>query len=475
MRPASGAAAPTPRRSRAVDDTLPHGGRRLGRAARRARAPRGRGIATTRSKRSSSARESFSRYAASRCGRARALEPRVAASAARAQVHRRRRAGSGPGRARARRRARPTTTPSSSGWRSASSTERGNSGSSSRSSTPRCARLTSPGRGVGPPPTIAGAEAPWCGARNGGTATSGRLRMAAVPATEWMRVTSSASSRVSGGRIAGRRRASIVLPVPGGPASRRLCAPAAAISSARRARSWPRTSARSGRRRRDAAWIRDGRRRRDLVVAAEVGDGLGEVADAARARSRRARPPARTRRRRATRASPARARSLGDGERPGDRPDAPVEARARRRTRAPRAAPAGSARDAASTASAIGEVEARPLLAQRGRREVDRDRAFSGHSSERRDDAAPDAVLRLLARAVGEPDDRERRLLARAQMGLDLDAARLEADERVRDRAGEHASTLRARVVTGVRRLRADSVTVGPRGPTVERARAQPV
>ena len=50
----------------------------------------------------------------------------------------------------------------------------------------------------------------------------------------------------SGGRIPGSRRASIVFPVPGGPASRRLCPPAAAISRARRARSWPRTSARSG-------------------------------------------------------------------------------------------------------------------------------------------------------------------------------------------------------------------------------------
>ena len=44
----------------------------------------------------------------------------------------------------------------------------------------------------------------------------------------------------------GSRRASIVLPVPGGPASRRLWRPAAASSSARRARSCPRTSAKSG-------------------------------------------------------------------------------------------------------------------------------------------------------------------------------------------------------------------------------------
>ena len=61
-----------------------------------------------------------------------------------------------------------------------------------------------------------------------------------------MRVTSSAASSVSGGSSPGRRRASIVLPVPGGPAKSRLWPPAAATSSARRARSCPRTSARSG-------------------------------------------------------------------------------------------------------------------------------------------------------------------------------------------------------------------------------------
>jgi hypothetical protein len=44
--------------------------------------------------------------------------------------------------------------PSSMGWRSISSTSRGNSGNSSRNSTPLCARLTSPGRGVPMPPPI---------------------------------------------------------------------------------------------------------------------------------------------------------------------------------------------------------------------------------------------------------------------------------------------------------------------------------
>ena len=45
----------------------------------------------------------------------------------------------------------------------------------------------------------------------------------------WMRVTSIASARLRGGRIEGMRCASIVLPVPGGPLSRLLWPPAAAM------------------------------------------------------------------------------------------------------------------------------------------------------------------------------------------------------------------------------------------------------
>ena len=62
----------------------------------------------------------------------------------------------------------------------------------------------------------------------------------------WIRVTSIASGRLSDGRIEGSRWASIVLPVPGGPLSRLLWAPAAATISALTAWCWPRTSLRSG-------------------------------------------------------------------------------------------------------------------------------------------------------------------------------------------------------------------------------------
>ena len=66
-----------------------------------------------------------------------------------------------------------------------------------------------------------------------------------TPATLWILVVSSASSRVIDGRMVGRRRASMVLPAPGGPMSSRLWAPAAATSSARLAAAWLRTSAKS--------------------------------------------------------------------------------------------------------------------------------------------------------------------------------------------------------------------------------------
>ena len=65
------------------------------------------------------------------------------------------------------------------------------------------------------------------------------------PATEWRRVTSRASCRTMAGKMVGSRRASMVLPEPGGPTIRTLCPPAAATSSALRAAPCPRTSAKS--------------------------------------------------------------------------------------------------------------------------------------------------------------------------------------------------------------------------------------
>ena len=61
----------------------------------------------------------------------------------------------------------------------------------------------------------------WCGARNGREVTKVPAHFSR-PATEWTRDTSSASSTVSGGRMDGIRRASMVLPEPGEPIIRML-------------------------------------------------------------------------------------------------------------------------------------------------------------------------------------------------------------------------------------------------------------
>ena len=50
-------------------------------------------------------------------------------------------------------------------------------------------------------------------------------------------------------------------------------------------------------------------------------------------------------------------------------------------------------------------------------------------------------MLRLLTRTVGEADDRERRCTV-LQMRFDLDAARVETEQGVSGRAGEHVATV---------------------------------
>jgi hypothetical protein len=88
-----------------------------------------------------------------------------------------------------------------------------------------------------------------------------------------------------------------------------------------------------------------------------------------------------------------------------------------------------------------GKVVARAFLAQARRRQVDSDAAQRPLELRARD-SAPHAFLRLLARFVGKPDDRERGHTA-LKVRLDLDRAGLEAHEGVRDRAREHSPTLR--------------------------------
>ena len=78
------------------------------------------------------------------------------------------------------------------GWRSASRVVGVNSPSSSRNRTPRWASVTSPGWGLQlPPPTSAGVDAVWCGARNGRTRISlprCRLTCCRVDARDFQRL-----------------------------------------------------------------------------------------------------------------------------------------------------------------------------------------------------------------------------------------------------------------------------------------------
>src|SRR5258705_73340 len=89
-----------------------------------------------------------------------------------------------------------------------------------------------------------GPDVVWWGARKGLSRTS-PCPAESRPATLHTAVISIASSRARGGRRVPRRRASMVLPAPGGPSISRLCPPAAAISRARLAQTCPRTSERS--------------------------------------------------------------------------------------------------------------------------------------------------------------------------------------------------------------------------------------
>src|SRR5204863_8344668 len=77
------------------------------------------------------------------------------------------------------------------------------------------------------------------------------------------------------------------------------------------------------------------------------------------------------------------------------------------------------------------QIESRTLLTQLRRSEVDRDAAV-GEPQLGRGDPAADALTRLLTRAVGEADDREAGN-AVADVRLDVDAPRLEADQSMRE------------------------------------------
>ena len=183
-------------------------------------------------------------------------------------------------------------------------------------------------------------------------------------------------------------------------------------------------------------------RRRRTELAAQVGDGLGEVPDRDRldaaelglaGRLGRTENPL----------EPGPPRPFGDGERPAHRSHAAVQRQLA--DRGVLGEPVG--RDlprGGEDRQRDREVEAGALLAQAGRREVDGD-PLQRPLELRRADAAPDPVLRLRTGSIGEPDDREAGHAA-VDVRLDLDAARLEADERMCDGAREHDPTVDSKV-----------------------------
>ena len=281
-------------------------------------------------------------------------------------------------------------------------------------------------------------EIVWCGARNGRSRHEPAAAMQpgdAVDARDLERL----GARDSGGRIDGRRRASIVLPTPGGPESSRLWPPAAAIVSALD----------------------------DVGVAADVGEvevgapgarGTPVVAVGRRRRARR-------------RAGSRRPRARLAGARATSRPSTSAASSARSRGTTSPPSPARAAPSATASAPRHGRssppsdelAEDRAALERLGR-----DLAAGGEHRRRRsrgrspgpalrsdagarltvsalerelearvEDRRAHALARLAHGAVGEADDREVRQ-AGAHVDLDGDAARLEAVDGEGGDAGEH-------------------------------------
>ena len=256
----------------------------------------------------------------------------------------------------------------------------------------------------------------------------------------------------------GSRRASIVLPDPGGPTINRLWCPAAAISSARRAAGWPHTSRRSGPAGGGSGRAAGTRRGiglpgKDLhrlveVVGREHRNRLGQAGlDGVLGGYQQP-----------LQALPA--GRLGDRDGALNRPQPAVQTEL------------GSGADAAHGGgldlTAGGQdrerdcqVESGSLLALASRRQVDRDplrrEAVRGGL-----DPAAHALARLLDGPVGQPHHRERGRRAALDVGLDVDAAGIDARDPEAGRRRDHAATLRrrgARVGDGTCRNRRGTAT----------------
>ena len=100
----------------------------------------------------------------------------------------------------------------------------------------------------------------------------------------------------------------------------------------------------------------------------------------------------------------------------------------------------GSWCEPASSARAIGRSKPDPSFRSAAGARLTVIRCLRGPRQQRVDDAAVDPVLGLLARPVGEPDDRESGQVGRDEVGFDLDPTRFEADDGRGEGACEHSS-----------------------------------
>ncbi len=259
-----------------------------------------------------------------------------------------------------------------------------------------------------------------------------------MPHTEWMRVTSSAaSSPSSGSRLgktagehrlarAGRAREKQVVTAGRGDLER---APGAFLAADIRE---------IGNAGEHLEVVLGRRRLRRLVLAAEIRDRLAEMPHSDRLDARE-----RDLRRRLAGTDetrqPGPPGTLGRDQRAGHGPQAAVETELAERRMSGEALDRHLVRGGEQR-ECDREIEARALLAEGRRRKVDRDpRARPAQLG--RGDAGADARLRLLARAIRQADDGERRH-AVLDVRLDLDPAWIDSDQRVGDGSCEHVVTL---------------------------------
>ncbi len=325
------------------------------------------------------------------------------------------------------------TLPSSRGWRSASRLERWNSESSSRNSTPLLARVASPGRGGEPPPASPAGEIVWCGARNG----RALIRPPAwTPATLWMRVTSIASARVSGGRIVGRRRASIVLPVPGRALEQQVVPSGRGDLEGEQRRLVTANVGQVRARCALAPWAGGAPGRDGVAPPASTSAAARRLATATMRRSSTSAASCARVRGTISRVQPHRLRALGHRQRAGRVAQLTAEGELAE-DRAAGQRVGGHLAAGREHRQRERGIEARAGLAHERRREVGGDPAL-GELEAGVEDRRADAVARLSHRGVAEADDGERGQAA-ADVDLHPDLEGLDPVDGKRRDPGEHA------------------------------------